>query len=712
MARSNNDLSSPMQEDEDAGRTLYLKLNLLGSGLIASIGHQMDDDSTAAILSVHLKKSQTTNGVRPGKILKQKGSNTPTRTSARITRGNNRPLHFPKDQIKKGNRKAPIATSPKALPKINKVKTRQYSRRRKDVWDMSAERELGGADEEIVGTPRVEAKQVGEAEVSKKRGRPKNSEAMPQNHAEAKTEDAAPPSKRTRLIKQSEPIVPNAKRGRPRKNPGATPSKSVQSGMPLLQDAENVEKNISEQPHQSQSDSPPVMRKSTRATVSKQGKSSAKTLTPVKPASGAKSSKQDRRQAAQGSQEDDAEEVNEGGASEYVDQGEEPDGKEADDCVLFVHLRFINDEDIQTMTDLTHRVGHSLVKHGERELVADKSKFARVKSKSGQRLERRFQNLKKCYIRLRKLYKRVECEEPNIQLTQADIDRMLAEIREEKDKILNQMPHTASEAEMDEVATRSMLTEMYFILIPTMIGVLRLALQAHTTIGTLEDQALREVTELLTIIKSLVGACVDQPTEMQPKSTKYQTIQPYRQLYTKLQKVTFAFQGELKRREAVSSQNKNKPTMSQEETAREREARRRRNRELRRAYERLTREHLADPILGKILRKKLGYSQRTLEMSREKMRRKQQKSDPEPEEPEDPGLEEEEEDDPFLDIDEIAPNVTKPERIHVFGTGNYSDSNNAASWNDQEIQQLIDAMRWHRSEFPAQAALTLNLTTS
>lgn len=263
----------------------------------------------------------------------------------------------------------------------------------------------------------------------------------------------------------------------------------------------------------------------------------------------------------------------------------------------------------EMLKSLEH-VGQRLNKNTSQWKLIEKGK--KVASVEGKRVERQLARLKVAYTNYRASK---NIGQPTNE-ARAQITLSINTITDECVKILNhrlQQPHLDIER-INSQNLKPTLTDLYFILIPEFVKLIRLGIKVHVDNNSVETAVLNETIELLDLLRKLVETALNQPKELQPdppQNASYHLRQPVRRILPDLRVLQTKLKVELKNRNrSIQLSEIRREIAEQQRTRLEEEERKRMERRrckeeiLRMQKEDLARTY-ADPIWGPVMWKEV-----------------------------------------------------------------------------------------------------------
>ena len=335
-------------------------------------------------------------------------------------------------------------------------------------------------------------------------------------------------------------------------------------------------------------------------------------------------SEQDSEQDGEqnGDQNGETQEAADEPAPEVVEQH---DGQDVESCTTLKDI--IPNKKLEAMLELVNRVGKRQYKSTNTWEVVKTHKIAFTVP--GKRILRRLKSLVRTYTALLALG---PAQEAHAQSIRTEASRQLAALLKEAETVYrerlgskndvilhkersNRLGSTAnivSEPELKRI--KSMLTDVYFFLVPNLVKVLKLSVEAYRDEEILETDAIKQVSDILDLLRKIGNRAIQQPKDIQLDYSGYRTsssiraiIQDVRQLYKRLH-VELGTEGRSKQIEAeawkAGAVERQRKRAAEEE--KERLARRREEHEISRKQREAVEAKLRDPSLaGALLRKEL-----------------------------------------------------------------------------------------------------------
>jgi len=367
---------------------------------------------------------------------------------------------------------------------------------------------------------------------------------------------------------------------------------------------------------------------------------------------------------------------------------------------------------LDLMLETANHVGHSFHKDTrEWEAVRKLNKPFTV---PGKRMNKSLESLKSLYDQLRDLIATKNLD--GIQGTHIEITNLVHSIKEETDRILtNRLGNPALGINyFDDISTRSLLTDLYFNILPKLLKAMILGAEVYAENGTIETSSLEELADLVEVHYRLAKAAIDQPKSSQPrqsqippeaKSIGFELIRPTQRVIPLMEDFRTSIKVELssraqaeKRRLARQRERKHR----EQERIQYQERRRRRN-EIRKKQRADLARQLKDPIWGPILRDEIARRQTAAEATEAleelKKRRARRIRVVEPWMAGEEDVEDLFEDDPF------------EQRVSIFGKNN-RQQNGAQPWSDKKMTVFVDFLRVHDGTVPCRVLSPGNANAS
>jgi hypothetical protein len=380
---------------------------------------------------------------------------------------------------------------------------------------------------------------------------------------------------------------------------------------------------------------------------------------------------------------------------EAAPNGSAPDFPEVEDDQIDEVSKTLKDiisiKDLEEMYEITREVGQKRDKKtGElKKVQTHDSPY----STPGKIMMRRLEGLIKAY-RAMGASKRAGSD--NTATLQSQIDKMTGVLMEQAEvvftKRLGNPAHGIPFA--DENLTRSMLTDIYFFLVPSLVAVVKTVLEAYQDEEVSKTEALKEIVNLLDLLKNLGEGALRQPKASQPtanKNNQYRTKSPTKSILPTIRLTHRTLATELRRRELIEK------TAAWNSGAVERERRRieaeeheyegirRRRAEIHRMQRAVLDAKLRHRFYGPSLQTEIEREEakqaqkQAARASQSRYHRSSQRSSTR-----DLGQDEDIEDDPFDD---------QFERVSVFGSHNANNDGGPKPLSKYERALFIDIMR-------------------
>lgn len=365
-----------------------------------------------------------------------------------------------------------------------------------------------------------------------------------------------------------------------------------------------------------------------------------------------------------------------------------------------VENSFLDFELLDRMLEMANRVGHTWkTDTNEWQLVTEGIKLY---TNPGKKIYRALGNLKSLYEKLRGAIAMKNLD--SIQGTSAEITNLALSIKEQKIQVLSErLGNPAGIAYVDDVKkTRSLLTDLYFNILPELLECIKLAAQVYDENGIINTPHLREVADLIEVHYDLATAAVKQPKNSQPrkiqiapkkKNVTFQIQRPTQLNIPLLRDLLQKSKGEINSRAAAEKAAESLRLAQEHEIKRQRQERidsqerRRRRKEVHKQQREDLARQLEDPIWGPILRDQMARD-RDAEAAKQaledlKKARVRRSRVTEPQLPDEESIQ----DDPFED-DQYE------QRISVFPNNNRLQ-NESQPWSDERMNDFIEFMRTH-----------------
>jgi hypothetical protein len=330
---------------------------------------------------------------------------------------------------------------------------------------------------------------------------------------------------------------------------------------------------------------------------------------------------------------------------------------------------------------------------------------AKIYSVNGKRLDRQLQRLKKSYKEMKSA--KASTNNDTLENAQSNIKAVIDELRKEVEDALSSRlgdPQRGLEY-FKEKPTRTLLTDLYFNLIPDFVKVIKIGVDAHDAQGSIETPALEEISELLKFLYQLASGAVRQPSEAQPKSKQYKTSQPTRELAPMVRQLRQKLLEEMKGRnrklaqaEYLRKQPERDRKRREKEEEEEAENRRRRN-EIYRLQREALQQKLSEPLFGRILAADIEReAAKAAERNQQSMPFRYRTSSQQTQDRH-ASVDQEIEDDPFRDDDEGY------QRVHVFERektkrkiDGRNDEDRLKKWSEDERTYFIEGLRLYQGK--------------
>lgn len=382
----------------------------------------------------------------------------------------------------------------------------------------------------------------------------------------------------------------------------------------------------------------------------------------------------------------DSEDVSEFRASSSLARSPQPEMRRMMRSVTAGQL-IIDPEDLIDLRKTVKRIG-SKVRGERRESMGHTES---TKSAEGKTMKGILTRLRAAYVALRTAK---DAHDPQMDVKVEEVSLLIGEVKVEGNRILTKRLGRPSQGVpfFDTKPTKSMLKDLYFVLLSLFVGVVKAGIEAHLDQESIEYPALYELAELVDLLRELVATALLQPKGAQPTGD-YQLRKPTQHLLVILRKLCTRFWSEIKdrhskqenlekrEREAEAEQSRHEEEQIAEE---ERSRRIRKNRKLQKIK---LQRIFADPLHGRAMRaaaeKKLadedarrsryGSSRQVSEDNRSRASKWVQV-----------GQNHDIDDDPFTD-DDI-------ERVEVFGKNN-KQKDHRRPWTEEEQLLFADIMQ-------------------
>ncbi|KAL2069892.1 hypothetical protein VTL71DRAFT_14571 [Oculimacula yallundae] len=378
---------------------------------------------------------------------------------------------------------------------------------------------------------------------------------------------------------------------------------------------------------------------------------------------------------------------------DMLDDESEEETQDAEDLLFEADL-------IDSMISIANRVGHSY--HNDRQDWTVKTSH-KVCSINGKRMIRRLKATLEAYEALKKATETGATQ--SLEKAKHSIDESMQKLQTESDIILTQRLGVPSRGvnQFDVKKTIVMLKDLYFLIIPDFLKIMKVAADAYPPIRSMDHWALQQLLALTTMLKDLAETAAKQPKKSKPraesKGDTYNVSKPTSLILPGIRKIRKSLLRELARAKVVqkasqfkASQAERSKYMEDRERRRDEEIRRQRreNRRLQReAYEALC----SEPRWGRLVRYKneasSGYS-----LSRDPNSVDlPEQYDGSQTHDHDQEAEDEDDDDPFTE----RPDDDEP-RLSVFGKNNKNDSTRSRPLSEQEKVIFIKCMMHERGK--------------
>lgn len=266
----------------------------------------------------------------------------------------------------------------------------------------------------------------------------------------------------------------------------------------------------------------------------------------------------------------------------------------------------ISVEQLEELLETVQRVGQTQDK-ATKEWKVVKTE-AHPYSAPGKRMMRRLKVLIKSYSALPVLK---AAGGHAVKVNQDNAAKVVGELLEEAETVFNErLPSKAQGVSRQQNASiYTMLNDVYFFLVPNLVGALKLAVEAYQDEGLSETDSMKQVMDLLVLLRKLGDRALQQPKGVQLKEKGYRTSKPTSSVIPTIRHLSRNLQIELRRREQIrKTEARNADASDRErkwaaEAERESEEKRRRGNEIKREQQRLFNARRNDPHIGRYLQK-------------------------------------------------------------------------------------------------------------
>jgi hypothetical protein len=329
----------------------------------------------------------------------------------------------------------------------------------------------------------------------------------------------------------------------------------------------------------------------------------------------------------------------------------------------------------------------------------------RIRSAEGKSLNQRLQRMKTGYNGMKNA--KANTNNDALENAQSKIKAVIDELRKEVEDTLSSRlgdPQRGLEY-FEGQPTRTLLIDLYFKIIPDFVKVIKLGVDAHDAQGSIETPALEEISELLRFLYQLASGAVRQPSEAQPKSHRYKTSQPTRELVPMVRQLRQKLLEELKSRNRKLAQAeylRKQPERDRKQREKEEEEQaenRRRRKEIYRLQREALQRKLSEPLFGRLLAADIEReAAKAAERNQQLMPFRHRTSSQQTQERH-ASIDQEVEDDPFRDDDEGY------QRVHVFETeknkrkiDGRNDEDRLKKWSEDERTYFIEGLRLYQGK--------------
>jgi len=326
-------------------------------------------------------------------------------------------------------------------------------------------------------------------------------------------------------------------------------------------------------------------------------------------------------------------------------------------------------------------------------------------SAEGKRLDEGLQEMKTGYNGMKNA--KASTNNDALENAQSKITAVIDGLRKEVEDTLSSRlgdPQRGLEY-FEEQPTRTLLIDLYFNIIPGFVKVIKLGVDAHDAQGSIETPALEEISELLRFLYQLASGAVRQPSEVQPKSQRYKTSQPTRELVPMVRQLRQKLLEELKSRnrklaqaEYLRKQPERDRKRREKEEEEEAENRRRRKEIYRLQREALQRK-LSEPLFGRLLAADIEREAAKAAEKNQQLMPFRHRTSSQQTQGRHASVDQEVEDDPFRDDDEGY------QRVHVFETeknkrkiDGRNDEDRLKKWSEDERTYFIEGLRLYQGK--------------
>jgi len=367
------------------------------------------------------------------------------------------------------------------------------------------------------------------------------------------------------------------------------------------------------------------------------------------------------------------------------------------------NIKVIRPKLLASMLEKAKQVGYKLTrKSQELKLVKKPPKLYSTPAKQANRL---LEVLNSSYIKLRDL--KAAKNLVAIRAAYVAITDSIHALQAIKRNILSgRLGNPARGIDYDkEVPTRSLLTDLYFSILPKILESMVLGAEAYNDDGTIQRSSLEEFVSLIDIYCALAVAAIDQPKSHQPRADdippeeidlEFRMQHPTKGIIPRMRELRENIKAELntqakknpKLREAAAESER---IREEQETTEELERRRKTKEIRRRQREDLARQRAA-PVWGQLMKdedaraeaKEVGsWAREQVEKARARKALLTQIRD----------VEDDVEADPFVD------DPFEEQRVSIFGTNNNQQTRSRA-WTNSEKTTFVDRLRAYNGKFP------------
>ena len=359
--------------------------------------------------------------------------------------------------------------------------------------------------------------------------------------------------------------------------------------------------------------------------------------------------------------------------------------------------RVLNFELLDQMLRTANHVGHTF--HKDTQEWEAVRKVDKLFTAPGKRMNRALEKLKLLYEKLRDSIAADNSD--GIQETHVEIMNLLHSIQEETDKILtNRLGNPALGIEFfDDVSTRSLLIDLYFNILPSLLKSMILGAEVYDENGSVKTPCLNEFADLVEVYYRLARAAIDQPKSSQPrpsqippqaKSINFAIIRPIQLVFSLMRgfrktiKFELSSRAQVEKRRTVALERQRRQRRHLELERVQRQEKRRRKNEFRKNQRADLARQCQDPIWGPILSAEIARSQAAAEaaealeeLNKPNVRRTELVE---------PQLIEEEAEENLIEDDPYE------QRVSIFGKNN-RQQNGGQPWSDKKRTEFLDFLR-------------------